>query len=42
MIGIHRIKDFDADTFDMGKITLWGNRDSFGVESIIFLILFKF
>ena len=25
MIGIHRIKDIDADTFDMGKVNLWGN-----------------
>ena len=27
-----QIKDIDADTFDMGKITIWGNKDSFGNE----------
>lgn len=27
-----QIKDIDGDTFDMGKVNLWGNKDSFGNE----------
>lgn len=27
-----QIKDIDADTFDMGKVTIWSNKDSFGNE----------